>query len=286
MVGERSYLLLLDDYHWRHILSKLSLVDRLNLSKTCQRFFNLVNDNQLMINFKHHVKKFFKSKLNVTYIIEGFCSNVQVKFYRYAVEESDKIYLDFFFNILKLELTPEKILAHLLRCRRNYSFQDNCDSCSQVVRFYNDTPIIYLYSTYYNDIWNKQTEKVFTDELHFQKNKEKYLCYSERFENVHCFSQLINLIGVITIRIFFNVSKKYLFTVQLKQKEVFYSFFVSESKRIFTAVCDNINVRYLKEQMKLLEPFIDYDASLLKITNTYYLKYLEENVYESFFGCA
>ena len=51
---------------------------------------------------------------------------------------------------------------------------------------------------------------------------------------------------------------------------------MSESKRIFLILCDNVNARYLKEQIKLFEPFIDYDASFLKITNTYYLKYLEE----------
>ena len=61
---------------------------------------------------------------------------------------------------------------------------------------------------------------------------------------------------------------------------------MSESKRIFSKLCDNVNVRYLREQIKLFRPFIDYDTSFLKITNTYYLKYLEENVYESVFGCV
>ena len=175
-----------------------------------------------------------------------------------------------------MELTPEKILAHLLRCRRNYSFEDNCKYCSRVVSFYNETPVSYISSAYYNDLWNKEIEKVFYDELHFQNNKEKHLCFSEHFENIHSFPQLINLLGVIAIRIFFNISKRFLFTVQFKQKEVLYGFFMSESKRIFPILCDNINVRYLQEQIKFFKPFTDYDASFLKITNTYYLKYLEE----------
>ena len=115
-----------------------------------------------------------------------------------------------------MELTPEKILAHLLLCRRNYSFEDNCNYCSRVVRFYNDTPTSYISSAYYNDLWNKEIEKVFYDELHFQNNKGKYLCFSEHFENIHPFPQLVNLLGVISIRIFFNISKRFLFSVQLK----------------------------------------------------------------------
>ena len=185
-----------------------------------------------------------------------------------------------------MELTPEKILAHLLWCRRNYSFEDNCNYCSRAVRFYNETPTSYISSAYYNDLWNKEIEKVFYGELHFQNNKEKYLCFSEHFENIHSFPQLINLLGVIAIRIFFNISTRFLFTVQLKQKEVLYDFFMSESKRIIPIICDNINVRYLQEQIKLFESFIDYDASFLQITNTYYLKYLEQNVSESVFGCV
>ena len=286
LVGEASCLLLLDDYHWRYILSKLSLVSKLNLSHTCRRFYELVNDDSRTIRCKQHAKKIYKSKLNVKFLIEGFCNNVQTKYYRYVVEKTDKVYIEFFFNILKLELTPEKILAHLLWCRRNYSFEDNCHYCSRVVRFYNETPVSYISSAYYNDLWNKEIEKVFYDELHFQNNKEKHLCFSEQFENIHSFPQLTNLLGVIAIRIFFNISKRFLFTVRLKQKEVLYGFFVSESKRIFPILYDNFNVRYLQEQIKLFEPFTDYDASFSKITNTYYLKYLEENVYESVFGCV
>ena len=245
------------------------------MSQTFQRFYNLINNNQLTIRFKQHVEKLYLSELNVKDLIEGFTLKFKTKFYRYAVVESDRLYFEFFFTILKLELSPEKILAHLLWCRRNYSFEDNCYFCSQVVRFYNETPVIYLYSTVYNDLWNKKIEKVFSDELHFQKAKENILCCPDYFENIYSFSQLLNLIGVIAIRIFFNISKRFLFTVQLKQKEVFYDFFVSESKRIFRTLCDNINVKYLEEQINLLEPFTDYDASFLKVTNVYYLKYLE-----------
>ena len=57
---------------------------------------------------------------------------------------------------------------------------------------------------------------------------------------------------------------------------MFYNFFVSESRQIFQAVCDNIDIKYIEDKIKVLKPYIDYDATFLKITNSYYLKYLEE----------
>ena len=167
------------------------------------------------------------------FLSESFCNNVQTKYYRYVVEQADRVYLGFFFDILKLELTPEKILAHLLWCRRNYSFEDNCNYCSRVVRFYNESPAIYISSTYYHEIWNKEIEKVFYEEFHFENNEGKHLCFNEHFENIYSFPQLINLLGVIAIRIFFNITKMYLFTVRFKQKEVLYSFLCQKVKEFF-----------------------------------------------------
>ena len=50
---------------------------------------------------------------------------------------------------------------------------------------------------------------------------------------------------------------------------------MTESKKFFLILCDNVNARYVNEQIKLFKSFIDYDAPFLKITNTYYY-YLKE----------
>ena len=44
------------------------------------------------------------------------------------------------------------------------------------------------------------------------------------------------------MRIYFNLAKKYIFLTQFNQKERFYKFFLSESRNIFTAVCDNLKL--------------------------------------------
>ena len=256
MVGEPSCLLLLDDYHWRYILSKLSLVSKLNLSHTCRRFYELINDDSRTIRFKQHVKKVYKSKLNLKFLIEGFCNNVQTKHYRYVVEKADKVYLGFFFDILKLELTPEKILAHLLWCQRNYSFEDNCDYCSRVVRFYNETPVSYISSTYYNDLWNKETEKVFYEELHFQKSKEKHLCFSEHFENIYSFPQLINLLCVIAICIFFNIGKKYLLLFGLNGRKFYIIFLCQKVKEFFQNYVITSMLDTYRSRLNYLNPLL------------------------------
>ena len=96
------------------------------------------------------------------------------------------------------------------------------------------------------------------------------------FENVYHKTQLINLFGVFSLRIFFTLAKKFIFVTRLKQKERFYKFFLAESRNIFTVVCDNICIDLTKNVLKELKPYSDYDPTYFKI-NSYYIKYLEEN---------
>ena len=173
-------------------------------------------------------------------------------------------------------------------CQRNYSLKEDCKFCSQVIRLYDELPTIYLHAKHYTDLWDKNVEKVFSDELHFKFEDDQISADCYYFENVYSKCQLINLFGIITLRIFFNISKKFIFVTQFKQKERFYKFFLAESRRLFSVVCDNIDIDYVKNVLKKLKPFIDYDATYLKITNSYYIKYLEEkkNVHESIFSCS
>ena len=174
LIEEESCLLLLDDYHWCYILDRLSLVSKLNLSHTCRRFYELVNTDSYIIRFKHHTKKFYENKINVKIFIEDFCNNVQTK-YIDLVEQADRVYLGFFCDTLKLELSPMKILSHLLWCRRN---EDSCNYCSQVVRFCNETSPNYMNWSCYGTVWTKIIERVFYEEFDFENN-------NEHFENIN-----------------------------------------------------------------------------------------------------
>ena len=252
----------------------MSYVDKLNLSKTSKRFFNLIKTKQI-IHLEEQFKKFYLSQKQIEDVINDFIRKFKLKYLK-EIDQCDEFYLEYFFSILKQSLTPKLIFAHLFWYQRRYSFKDECKLCCQVKRFYDEVPTIYLHSKHYTDFWDKHTEKVFSDEFHFRlevNRIERECCY---FENVYSKHQLINLFGVIAMRIYFNLTKKYIFVTQFKQKERFYKFFVSESRNIFTVVCDNICVDFTKNVLTELKPFIDYDPTYLKITNSYYIKYLEE----------
>ena len=92
-------------------------------------------------------------------------------------------------------------------CQRKYSFKDECKLCCEVKRFYDEVPTIYLHSKHYTDFWDKHTEKVFSDELHFRLEVNQIERDCRYFENVYSKHQLINLFGVIAMRIFLILRK-------------------------------------------------------------------------------
>ena len=149
-----SCLLHLDDYHWNIIISKLSYVDKLNLSGTCKRFFNLIETKQINKPFNGQFKKIFGSQEQISDVIKYFIRKFKAKYFE-SIEQTDKLYLEYFFSILRKPLTPKLISAHLFWCQRNYLFKEECKLCSQVMSFYEELPTIYLYSKHYSDLWDK-----------------------------------------------------------------------------------------------------------------------------------
>ena len=270
-----SCLFHLNDYHWNIIIGKLIYADQLSLSETCQRFFNLIETKQINIRFQELFQKNYVSQEQSKDVIKEFIRKFKVKYYA-SVEQSDKLDLEYIFFILKSTLTPKKITAHWFWCQCNYSLKEDCKLCSQVIRFYDELPVIYMHSKHYTDLWDKEVEKVFSDELHYKFEDNKISADCCYFDNVYSLSQLVNLFGIIALRIFFNISKRFVFVTQLKQKQTFYKFFKAESRGIFSTVCDNIDIVHVENVLKVLKPFIDYDATYLKITNSYYIKYLED----------
>ena len=180
------------------------------------------------------------------------------------------------FSMLKQLLTPKLIFAHLFWCQRRSSFLNECGLCCKVKRFHDEIPVIYLHSKHYTDFWDTQTEKVFSERLYIAPEiigKYRDCVY---FENGYTKHQLINLFGIIAIRLVFNIGKRYIFMTKSKEKERFYKFFVGESRSIFIVVCDNISIDFVKKVLKDLKPNINHDPTYLKITNSHYIKYLEE----------
>ena len=180
---EVSCLYHLDDYHWNIILGKLCYIDQLSLSKTCQRFFNLIETKQINKRFKELFKIFFVSQEEIKEVL--FYWKFKAKYYA-LIEQSDKLYLEYFFLISMSVLTPKKITAHLFGCQRNYSLKEDCKLCLPVMRFYDELPIIYLHRKHYTNLWDKNVEKVFSDELHFKFEDDKISADCYYLENVYC----------------------------------------------------------------------------------------------------
>ena len=222
---EISCLFNLDDYLRNIIVGKLSYADQLSLSETCQRFFNLIKTKQITKRFESLFKAIYLSQEQILYAVQEFIRKLNL----YEIEITDKLYLNYVLSILKEALHPKKITAHLLWCQRNYSLKEDCKICCQVIRFYDEMPTIYLHTKHYADLWEKKIEKVFSDELHYKIEESHSSLDCQYFENIHSKAQLVNLFGIIALRIFFNLSKKYLFLTQFKQKEKIYRFFLAES---------------------------------------------------------
>ena len=88
-----SCLLHLDDYHWNIIISKLSYVDKLNLSETCKRFFNLIETKLINKHFNVQFKKFFISQEQIKDVITEFIRKIKAKYFE-SIEQTDKLYLE------------------------------------------------------------------------------------------------------------------------------------------------------------------------------------------------
>ena len=246
------------------------MIDKLNLSQTSSRFCKIINKQKEFARFRSYAKIIFHNKITA-YSFRSFARTFKFKFYEKFVQESDRIYLDYVFQIL-IDLTGEKILAHMLWCKRN-KFSNNCDLCIKVERFYNNMPEGYVCNKFYNALWNKRIEKVFDERYCYQAITVKQLCVCDNIENICNTAAFIIFFGVIAIRIFFNISRQFIFCVKLRNKEIFFDFFSEQSKCIFRCLCANDEIA--GNLIIKLKPLNDYDPSFLKITNEHYLLYIQ-----------
>ena len=121
---------MLDDYHWLIIIKKMTMVDRLHLSKTSSRFCQLINKQKRTAKFLSLGCQILHCQFIGFYSFRKFGSNFKFKFYEKYVHKSDQIYLNYLLEMF-CDITAEKILPHLLWCTRN-RFLFNCDLCIKV----------------------------------------------------------------------------------------------------------------------------------------------------------
>ena len=172
------------------------------------------------------------------------------------------------------DITAEKISAHLLWCTRN-RFLFNCDLCIKVERFYNNIPDGFVCTRFYNELCNKSLEKVFDERYCYQGVAVRQLCVCDNIENISSSGVFMNFYGVIAIRIFFNIAKKFTFGVRLRNKEIFFDFFSVQCKIIFRSLCDDLDSDAIAKFIKKLKPCVVYNPSFTKVANRHYIDYIE-----------
>ena len=124
-------------------------------------------------------------------------------------------------------------------------------------------------------MWNKKLAKVFDERYCYQGVTVRQLCVCHNIENISSSGSFINFFGVIAIRVFFNIAKKFIFGVKLRNKEIFFYFFSAESKTIFRSLCDDLDSDGIVKFVIKLKPCVDYNPSFTKVTNKHYIYYLE-----------
>ena len=94
------------------------MIDKLNLSQTSSRFCKLINRQKQVAEFLSYVAGICPSRPIMSFSFRSFARNFKVKFYERYVHKSDQIYLNYVLQIF-IDLSREKVLAHMLWCTRN-----------------------------------------------------------------------------------------------------------------------------------------------------------------------
>ena len=249
------------------------MINKLNLSRTCSRFCKIINKQKQTIRFLKNCKEIthhFASFLP----LQTFCEYFKLKFYNtHVVEKSDQFYINYVLKKICDFITPEKILAHLFWCTRN-RLLFNCDLCVKVPQFYNEIPDGFINKAFFHELWNKNVERVFDERYCYQGVVLKQSCVCDNIENLSTVAAFANFYGVLLIRIFFNIIRKHVLSVKLKNKELFLNFFREESKTIFNSRCSDLDIDCITNLAKRIKPNLDYNPSFTKITNINYINYL------------
>ena len=251
----------------------MTIINKLNLSKTCSRFCKLINKQKQIVRFLSYSREILHCQFIAFYSFRQFVSNFKSKFYSRFVNKTDQLYLNYVLEMF-CNITAENVLAHFLWCTRN-KFLFDCDLCVKVEQFYKDMPDQFVCKKFYYELWNKNLEQVFNDRYCYQGVLVRQHCVCDNIENICSTAVFMSFYGAIAIRIFFNIAKKFIFGVRLRNKEIFFAFFSEQSKIVFISLCDDLDANVIAKFIRKLKPCIDYNSRFTKIPNKHYIDYLE-----------
>ena len=181
--------------------------------------------------------------------------------------------------MIKGHLTSRFIVGHLYWCQRSTNLENYCKFCSLVRRCFildkSEEDTRYLSSLYHYQKYDEHHERVFRNNDYFSKELNLIHRNCESFEHVYSYNQLINLFGIISVRVFLNIGKNYFFVGRFKQGYM-YNYFLSWTRRLFYRISQNISKQYCSNAILHLKPIRDYNPMYLKISNVPYIDYLEK----------
>ena len=122
--------------------------------------------------------------------------------------------------------------------------------------------------------WTEHFSEIFCSTKFFCKESNDKLGTCQYFESINNPTEVVNMFASVTIRIFLNLSKEILLR-NVAPNSIFYHYLAEKTSEIFNFVCANVNMGYACVAFDDFKPYIDYNASSLKIVNCQYFHYIK-----------
>ena len=266
------------DEIWIVILSHLSYINRIQFGRSCKRFFRLANDCTFLKRANKHFSNCFVLPIEDDFTRE-FCSAFEKHFKKHYTNLDNILYLKYFLSIIKEHLNGRFIFGHVYWCQRSTNLRKYCKFCCPVRRCWvldrSEADTRYINQLYHYQRYDEHHENLFQNNDYFSKDLNLEFKKCEYFEYIYSYNQLLNFFGIVSVRIFLNIGKNYFFLGKMKQGHMYnyYMFWVS---RIFNCVAKALSKQYCSTAIHHLRPVRGYDPSYLKISNSWYIDFLEK----------
>ena len=198
--------------------------------------------------------------------LEDFLHKFTLKFYYIHHYKADRLYLANFKFQLKQYLNARFVYGHFFWCQRRNILDSQCRICTLVFKWDNDDYAVYQYSNNFMDFWDTHLEKVFCENTYLYESEIVNRKECVYFENFYTPTQLTNMFGVISCRIFLNLGKRCFFVGRMSNPEI-YRYYAKHTKKLFYFVCNNVKTTFANRALFEFKPFLDYDPIYLKLVN-------------------
>ena len=210
----RANEICLFDEIWIVVFKYLSYLNLIMMSRTCKKFFTMVNGLSRFKNYEKHMNQVFTLKTKYMFFA-NFRSDFQIFFLNHFSGYANYLHMKWFLSIILEQLNERVLFAHVYFCRRNSNDPFSCQYCRPVPRckiFDNsEHRTVSYYSLITYGRWDENFIQIFENEDFYspELNRSYKSCPSRDF--IWCYNQLLNYFGKIAVKIFLNIGKKHLF---------------------------------------------------------------------------